>query len=254
MKTILIMIDGLNYQVAQHSMGYLLGECAAGHGHFRQIEAELPSMSRPLYETILTGKTPIESGIVHNNVVRLSKEKSIFHHAKSLGKISAAAAYHWFSELYNDADFQVTKNRFTFNPELTIPYGIFYFEEDYPDSHVFADSEYLRETYDPDFLLIHASMMDTVGHHFGGDSPQYRNAARKLDEILAHYLPQWLSQDYQLFITADHGINADKNHGGNLPEEINVPLFILGSDHEAFINQTIAQTDICPIICQLLEQ
>ncbi|MGO3395785.1 MAG: alkaline phosphatase family protein, partial [Serratia proteamaculans] len=68
MKTILVLLDGLNYQVAHDAMGYLQAECAAGRGRLYQLESELPSLSRPLYECILTGVPPVESGVVHNQV------------------------------------------------------------------------------------------------------------------------------------------------------------------------------------------
>lgn len=254
MKVILIILDGLNYQVAEHAMGYLLAECKAKKGHLRKIRSALPSLSRPLYETILTGKTAVESGITHNNVVRLSTEKSIFHYAKELGKSGAAAASHWFSELYNHAPFEPIDWRFVVNPDLTIPYGIFYFDWNYPDSHTFADGEYLRTHYDPDFLLIHPMGIDHSGHQYGGESAQYRNSARAMDEIFAQYLPLWLQEDYQVIVTADHGTNNDKTSGGNTAEETDIPLFIFGDCHHQLQTQTIEQTDICSIICQLLEE
>ncbi len=253
MSVILIILDGLNYQVAEQAMGYLQAECQAQKGHLRKIQAELPTLSRPLYETILTGKTPIESGILHNHVVRLSTEKSIFHHVKELGQSGAAAASHWFSELYNHAPFEPIEWRFVVNPTLTIPYGIFYFDEHYPDSHTFADGEYLRVHYDPSFLLIHPMGIDQSGHQYGGDSAQYRQAARRMDEILAQYLPRWLQEGYQVFVTADHGMNSDKTHGGNSAEETDIPLFIFGECQHSLQSKTIQQTDICSIICQLLE-
>lgn len=253
MKVILVVLDGLSYQVAAHAMGYLLAECHAGKGHIRQISSALPSMSRPLYETILTGKTPVESGITHNYVTRLSREKSIFHYAKNLKKTTAAAASHWFGELYNKSPYDFIHDRFVNDPSLPIQHGIFYFDETYPDSHTLADGEYLRKTYNPDFLLIHPSFIDTSGHLYGGDSKEYRNAARIADEALAYHLPQWLDEGYQVWVTADHGSNADASHGGNLPEETQVPLFIFGSEHINLQNQAIQQTDICSVICQLLE-
>jgi hypothetical protein len=48
---------------------------------------------------------PIDSGIVHNNVSRLSNQRSIFHYARDAGLKTAAAAYHWVSELYNRSPF-----------------------------------------------------------------------------------------------------------------------------------------------------
>ncbi len=47
------MRDDLNFQVAQIAMGYLHAEYAAGRGHLYQLESELPSLSRPLYECMI---------------------------------------------------------------------------------------------------------------------------------------------------------------------------------------------------------
>ncbi len=102
---ILVLLDGLNHSVARDCMGHLQALCGAGRGQSYRLECELPSLSRPLYECILTGVPPIDSGILHNDVVRLSQEQSLFHYARAAGLSTAAAAYHWVSELYNRAPF-----------------------------------------------------------------------------------------------------------------------------------------------------
>ena len=91
-KVILIVIDGLNYRVAKECMGFLAALEQAGQGRLYKMACELPSLSRPLYECILTGKTPLQSGIVDNQSLGLSSQKSIFHLAYQAGLTSAAAA------------------------------------------------------------------------------------------------------------------------------------------------------------------
>ena len=71
-KVILVLLDGLNYEVARHALGHLHAYCAAGRAALYRLECELPALSRPLYECIMTGVAPIDSGVVHNDVVRLS--------------------------------------------------------------------------------------------------------------------------------------------------------------------------------------
>ena len=110
-NVILVVLDGLNYEVARHALGHLQAYCGAGRAALYKLECELPSLSRPLYECIMTGMAPIDSGIVHNDVVRLSKERSIFHYARAAGLSTAAAAYHWISELYNRAPFDAARDR-----------------------------------------------------------------------------------------------------------------------------------------------
>ena len=128
-KVILIVIDGLNYQVAKECMGFLAALGQSGQGHLYKMQCELPSLSRPLYETILTGKTPLESGIVDNNSIRLSTEASIFHLAQNAGLKTAAAAYHWISELYNTCPYDAIKHRFTHDESKPIQKGIFYHQD-----------------------------------------------------------------------------------------------------------------------------
>ncbi|KGD70429.1 nucleotide pyrophosphatase [Tatumella morbirosei] len=252
MKTILVVLDGLSDVVAEHAMGYLHAECAQGHGQYYPMICELPSLSRPLYECILTGVPPVLSGIIHNGVNRLSNQRSIFHYARAAGLRTAAAAYHWVSELYNRSPYDAVRDRHTRDEALPIQFGHFYSDDGYPDSHLFEDAESLRRLHDPDFLLIHPMNVDDAGHKFGLNSSQYRNRARMADGYLSHWMPGWLQEGYQVIVTADHGMNDDRSHGGNLQEEVRVPLFVFG---DAFSKQSglkPRQTELCGSVCEIL--
>ncbi|WP_416422946.1 alkaline phosphatase family protein [Pseudomonas sp. App30] len=251
-KTLLVLLDGLSHQVAEHAMGHLQAYVGAGKAALYQLECELPALSRPLYECILTGVAPIDSGVVHNNVSRLSNQRSVFHYASAAGKVTAAAAYHWVSELYNRSPFNAARDRHTQAPQLPIQFGHFYWADNYPDSHLFADGEDLRLKHQPDFLLIHPMNIDDAGHKHGLDSAQYRNSARGADVILADYLQGWLDASYQVLITADHGMNNDRSHNGLLPEERQVPLFVLGDAFSLDPAARPRQTELCGTLCELL--
>ncbi|WP_227431124.1 alkaline phosphatase family protein [Psychrobacter sp. I-STPA6b] len=249
---ILVVLDGLNATVGLECMGFLQGLCEVGRGSAYTLSCELPSMSRPLYECILTGIRPIDSGIYHNQIVRLSTEQSIFHYATQAGKTTAAAAYHWVSELYNKAPFVAATDRHVANKNLPIQYGHFYYADHYPDSHLFDDAEHLRLTYQPDFMLVHPMNIDDTGHKHGLDSSQYRNAARMADMYLSNYLTAWLDAGYQVLVTADHGMNNDYSHGGVLAEERLVPLYVFGDAFSHADSIHISQTQICGTICNIL--
>jgi predicted AlkP superfamily pyrophosphatase or phosphodiesterase len=251
-KAILVVLDGLSYQVAEHALGHLQAYCMTGRGALYRMQCELPALSRPLYECILTGVSPIESGIVHNDVVRLSTQRSVFHHARDAGLSTAAAAYHWVSELYNRAPFQAARDRHSETPNLPIQHGHFYYEDHYPDSHLFADAESLRLRHSPDFLLVHPMNIDDAGHKHGLDSSQYRNASRRADILLAEYLQRWLDDGYQVMVTADHGMNNDRSHNGLLPEEREVPLFVMGSAFSLDATARPKQTELCGTLCEVL--
>jgi predicted AlkP superfamily pyrophosphatase or phosphodiesterase len=251
-KVILVILDGLNYEVARHALGHLQAYCGAERAALYKLECELPSLSRPLYECILTGTRPIDSGVVHNQVVRLSDQRSIFHYARAAGLCTAAAAYHWVSELYNRAPFEAARDRHTDDLELPIQHGHFYYADHYPDSHLFADAESLRRRHNPNFLLVHPMNIDDAGHKHGLDSAQYRNSARVADILLADYLQGWLDAGYQVLISADHGMNNDRSHNGLLVEEREVPLFVLGSAFSLDRAAQPKQTELCGSICELL--
>jgi len=251
-KVILVVLDGLSHSVACHAMGHLQAYCNADRSALYKLACELPSLSRPLYECILTGVPPIDSGIVHNDVVRLSTQRSIFHYAREAGLSTAAAAYHWVSELYNRAPFEAARDRHTVAPELPIQNGHFYYADHYPDSHLFADAESLRLRHAPDFLLVHPMNIDDAGHKHGLDSPQYRNSARRADVLLADYLQRWLDDGYQVLVTADHGMNNDRSHNGLLAEEREVPLFVLGEAFSLDADAQPRQTELCGTVCELL--
>lgn len=251
-KVILIVLDGLEYSVGEQCMGFLQALREQNKATLYKLQCELPSMSRPLYEAILTGVAPVNSGIVHNAVTRLSNQESIFSLARSANLTTAAAAYHWFSELYNRTPFQAKRDRYTMDSELAIQYGSFYHQDHYPDDHLFADAEALRRHHDPDFLLIHPMNIDDAGHKAGWDSSKYRNTTRHADMALSEYLPDWLAEGYQVLVTADHGMNNDFSHGGTLTEERMVPLYVLGDGFSHDPDAQPQQLDICGAVCQLL--
>lgn len=252
-KVILIVLDGLRYDVAQAAMGYLTHLLETAQVAFYKVRAELPSLSRPCYETLLTGTASSRSGITANDVVRLSNQVSLFHLAQRQGLCTAAAAYHWFSELYNRAPFDLFTDREQHDTARPIQHGKFYFEDAYPDSHLFADAEVLRQDWNPDLLLVHPMGIDHAGHGFGSDSKQYRGRATSTDSLLGRFVPHWRAAGYQILITADHGMNADGQHGGTTAEVREVPLYALSEDFEpGTYAKPLSQLAIAPLVCSLL--
>ena len=170
-KVILVIIDGLSYRTKKY-MGFLEALKSENLTDSYKVQSGYPSLSRPLYEEILTGVSPVKSGIVNNEIKRLSKEESVFSLAVKNGKKTAAAAYYWVNELYNTGGFDRIRDSETENEMANINYGRFYWEDNFPDTHLFVQGEILRKKYNPDFLLIHSMNVDDIGHKFGGTSSE----------------------------------------------------------------------------------
>jgi predicted AlkP superfamily pyrophosphatase or phosphodiesterase len=252
-KVIMVVLDGLRYDVAKASMGYLNHLLEVSKAACYKVKSELPSLSRPLYEVLLTGTPSSVNGITGNQTVRLSNQKSIFHIASEQGLITAAAAYYWVSELYNRAPFDRIEDREQHDAANAIQHGKFYFDDTYPDTHLFSDAEVLRRQYDPDFLYIHPMGIDDIGHRYGGSSKEYRGKAMEADSILAMLLPLWMEQGYEIVITSDHGMSDEGQHGGITPEERDVPLFCIGTSIKpGLYDEVIPQLGMAPLICEML--
>lgn len=253
-KTIFVLLDGCTYLEAKENLGYLEHLIEVNKGAKYKVKGQLPSMSRPIYETLFTGVTVSEHLIVNNLISRKSKEKNIFSLCRENNLKTAAASYHWISELYNKAPFNYLKDRIQLNTDKNIENGIFYYEDHYPDSHLFADGEFLRINFDPDFLFIHSMNIDDAGHKFGNNSIEYAASVSKVDIILSSYLPKWLNEGYNVVITSDHGMNEKKLHGGNDEVQRVVPMYVFSNKIEKgdFTDRYISQLMVAPLLCNLL--
>lgn len=251
-KVVFVLLDGLAYPVARQCCGYLQALVDVGKGQCYELTSELPSLSRPLYECLLSGVKPINSGIISNNVRRTSRCESVFSIAVSQGRTTAASAYYWISELYNHAPWDDIQDRYVVDPKRNINYGIFYNLDTYPDELVINDGEILRQRYDPNFLMIHPMGIDYAGHQHGVSSSEYRNAVRNVDTLLSRWLEIWLREGYQVVITSDHGMSDDCSHGGTSKIERQVPLWVFGSAFSLDPNIELKQLEVSGVLCQLL--
>lgn len=253
-KVICIVSDGLRDDIAAQQMGYLEQMVESEYATRYTVVAGLPTMSRPLYETLHTGVPSSEHGITSNAIVRLSRMPNVFQVLRDAGKTTAAAAYCWYSELYNRAPYDRVNDRETDDPSLPIQHGRFYSEDAYPDTELFAAAAMLVRRHMPDYLLLHPMSMDFVGEAHGGTSGEYRRQAINQDAIIGTVMPEWLALGYTVLVTADHGMSDFGDHGGTLPSMRHVPLYILRPDHKGRGNTraTVSQFQIAPTVLTLI--
>jgi arylsulfatase A-like enzyme len=71
---------------------------------------------------------------------------------------------------------------------------------------------------------------------------------------LSALIAEWTQLGYNILVTGDHGINADRLHGGPTPEVREVPLFLIrpGNPGAGNTNEVISQLQIAPTVCDLL--
>jgi hypothetical protein len=229
-RVILVVSDALRDDTAAQQMGYLQHLVEAEKATRYTVIAEVPTMSRPLYETLHTGVPVSVHGVTNNRVVRRSKMPNLFEAAVRQGRTTGAAAYWWFSELYNKVPYDPVADREVDDPALAIQHGRFYVEDNMPDR-------------------------DYLGEMHGADSREYRNNAVFQDMTLANLIPAWLERGYHVLVTADHGINNDHLHGGTMPDVRHVPLYVIPADGKGRgdTRSQVPQLGIAPTVCRLLE-
>lgn len=253
-KVILVVSDGLRDDTAAEQMGYLEHLVEAQLATRYSVQSELPTVSRVLYETLHTGAPSSRHGITSNGVARRSRMPNVFQLASQHGLCTAATAYHWYSELYNRCPFDPVDDREVDDPALAIQHGRFYVGGSYPDQDLYATATMLVRRFSPDYLLVHPMGMDHTGETYGADTSYYRSQAQSQDAILGMCLPEWLERGHTVLITADHGVNRDKFHGGTLPDVRRVPLYIIRPDRpgRGHTGEVVSQLRIAPTVCGLL--
>lgn len=253
-RLIFVLVDGLAWH-ASSAMGFMRALAEEGSsGQFR-VCSGLPSLSRPLYETVLTGLSPLRHGILSNGQRGMSASDNLFSLCRAGGLRTAAAAYYWISELYNRTPFDPLRDLCIDDDAFSIQRGRFYYEDSFPDEHLFYQAERMRLDWDPHFLMIHPMNVDDAGHRHGGDSRGYRESARRVDDILSRFVPRWLTEGYCVVVTADHGMAADGNHRGDSLEEREVPLWVGGEGFArgVFDGETVSQLQVAPLLCAALD-
>lgn len=253
-KTIFVLLDACQFEAGTRNLGYLEHMIDYCQGAKYKVRGELPSLSKPMYATLLTGLPAYRHGIVCNDIPQHLTCENVFSLCKAGGGVTAAAAYYWVSELYNRAPFDRYRERIQIKSGGDIDYGIYYWEDTYPDSHLFAEGEYLRRAFAPDFIMYHTMAIDEWGHVKGAGSAEYEMAVMAAGHLLAMRLPEWLQEGYQVVITADHGMNELGIHGGTDAIQRDTPLYIFSDSVEKgrFDDTYISQLNIAPLLCRLL--
>lgn len=86
---------------------------------------------------------------------------------------------------------------------------------------------------DFDFIFVHLDHVDHAGHHDGHGTPQYYDAVAYADvligEVIQAVKDAGIEDETIIMVTADHG-GIGKGHGGNTPEEVNIPWILKGPD------------------------
>lgn len=255
-QIILVIMDGIGYNTAIAECGFLEGAVELGWARRFKMQAALPTISAPLYETLHTGLSPLVHGVVGNEALRPSTKPNVFHSLHDQGYRTAAVAHSYFFTLYNRRFYDPIYDVEIDDETLPIQHARFYSMEGYGSINPCAPAEIdlcaqvtlLVGRHKPHYLLYHTCSGDTLGHTYTSNSAEYRNQAWRIDNALSRTLPLWLDAGYEVLVTADHGMNEDGHHGGTGPLERDVPFYYFGKGQMPTPNKVLDQLGIAPTI------
>lgn len=255
-KVVLVIMDGVGYDTAVSECGFLEGAVELGRARRWKMRAALPTISAALYETLHSGLSPLDHGVTGNEALRPSTVPNVFHLLREKGLSTAAVAHSYFFTLYNRRFYDPIADVEVEDESLPIQYARFYSMEGYSGTNICAPAEIdlcaqatrLLRRHSPDYLLLHSSSADSLGHKYSGDSAEYRKQAWLIDNALARTLPLWQAAGYDVFVTADHGMNADGHHGGTEAMVRDVPFYYFGEGQGPAEGSLLDQLAVAPTL------
>lgn len=274
-RVVIVIVDGLRRDVAS-TLPFLtaLGK----RGIDTSAASQYPTWSRPNYVTILTGAPPTASGVRTNRYRGTVELDSLMDRVRADGRTAGFASdYDPMPRLFLRQPVtspvpQLVRNPLP--PDLDVT-ALDEADEDSLDAwsaairvdltSAFGDPRYapwpggfrtaarsVLAAGDPLAVLL-IGVVDAAGHAEGGDSPQYRAAAREADAALADVVATVdLARD-ALIVVADHGHSDHGGHGGLEPEVVTVPLVMVGAGIVPGARVEGARlTDVAPTAAALL--
>ncbi len=256
----LILMDGVGFDAAASQCGYMEAAVERQAARRWKMRACLPTISASLYETIHTGLTPLEHGVTGNDSLQPSAHPNVFSEIRKAGMRSAAVAHSYFHTLYGKGPFDPFAHCEIDDGDAIIAHARYYSMEGSSSANPAVPSEIdlcaeavrLAERHLPDYLLLHSSSVDTLGHAFGGDSAEYRKQVWRLDNALSRAIPRLQALDYEILVTADHGMNADGHHGGSEASVRDVPFYYFGGANGPEPADILDQRAVAPTILSRL--
>lgn len=259
-KVCLIIIDGLRDDIARAACSYLMSAVAKGDARIWTMRACLPTMSAPLYETLHTGRAPAEHGLVDNEGLRPSSGPSVFSEVKTAGGQCGVVGHCYFHTLFGGTAFDPFAHVEINDPDAPVAYARYYSMDGYDADNSVQPAEIdlcaqawsIADRHAPEYLLLHSSSCDTLGHQHTGLGRGYVRQAEKVDAALAQLIPRLTARGYHVLVTADHGMDEAGNHGGDTACERHVPFLSFSDRLHAEPDEILDQRCVAPTILALL--
>ncbi|MGB0843440.1 MAG: alkaline phosphatase family protein [Alphaproteobacteria bacterium] len=255
-KVLLIIIDGQPERVARRFMGNLEGWVKSGDARVWKMQSVLPSTSASCYASIGTGVSPQVHGVLSNDIIHKVKQSDVFSAVANAHGKTGAVTHSFWSSFFQRHPFDPVTDLEYDEPKGPIHHGRFHSMTGYnlinqttpSDADLFATLTMLTERHQIDFGIYHSCTLDSMGHRYGHDCSEMDHACFTLDAQLAAYIPRWLSNGYEIAVTADHGQSDRGHHGGNSADQQDVAFYWFGGGNGPSEETLLDQLQLAPTL------
>lgn len=253
---VLLSIDGFSQRyIAQYKPKALMKLIQQGVSA-KALLPVYPSKTFPNHLSIVTGRYPINHGILHNTFYHRELDK-----VYRLGDGKNDARWLTAQPIWHINEVQGNKSAVYFWPESETAIDNRMASYYYPYSHGTANKKRLEQILTwlrlpksarPNFIAGYFASIDDAGHKYGENSPQLIKAINQLDNLIEDFL-QKIKQEFNgkvnVVIVSDHGmtkVNSDQliNWQENIVEGVKVingsTQLYLYSEDDSKLQQSIA--------------
>lgn len=233
-KVVVIVLDGFSSRYLSYlGTNSNLAKIAKKGTACLTAESTYPSHTFTAHSTIMTGVSPDAHGIIGNVHLAddgINSEKNmqpemltadtLFQIAKAAGKKTAfvSGKNNLVTLFSTDLDVGVSNMRLLDYLEEAPVLDQAETDEEYYQMNLelaewVLDATYeVLETESPDFMMVNVQSADYVGHRFGPDSEELKNAVEQIDDLIGELYNKMkkagMLENTALLITADHGMTA----------------------------------------------
>ncbi|MGI2260898.1 alkaline phosphatase family protein [Shewanella sp. GXUN23E] len=211
---VMISLDGFRWDYIEKHQARELAKLAEQGVRAERLKPVYPSKTFPNHISIITGLKPVNHGIVENRFCDKDRNEC---YKMGMGKDDST----WLNgmPLWNLARLQGVKSATYFWPESDARFNgltpnYYYHYAKYSDYQNRLDQMLqwltLPAAERPRFIAGYFSLVDSMGHEHGPDSPQVYDAVQKMDTLMGDFYRrlQALPQPVSLLIVSDHGMTA----------------------------------------------
>ncbi len=240
-KVILVSIDGMRPDGVMQCGNPFVAKMMETGAYTLDAKTVLPSVTLPCHMSMFHSVPPTRHGIVTNTYTPMVRPlNGLFEQIAAAGGVSAM--YYGWEPLRDVA----RPGSLKFAGYLNA------YAEDATDGKLTDLALDRIEKSSPDFVFLYMVETDEKGGHDNGWMSEaylgYISAA--IDNVKRVW--EACGDRYTVIVTADHG-GHDRSHGSDLPEDVTIPMFFMGSRFTAGkALENVSILDLTPTIADIL--